>query len=222
MAHTTALSDSTDYGSVYSCDTDEEYDDRIESIYKESSEVSMAPIDNVFPISSYTSLRFCLGDGVGEDGIVASVPMYPKISYRYFGISAPMKRTGELEMRLEGSGGTDLSEFEIRLHQKKSTMSGPDVYSVLCCLTRELVENRLKRPQSVQNIRNIIVLSNRLGIKITKNGDLEYFIDGKRQGIVAEAVYNLGCNISYDPAIYIPPGLTLRITAGGKSLYNMP
>lgn len=71
VAHTTALSDSD---SVYSYDTDAEYDDRMESIYKESNEISVAPVDNVFPISSYTSLRFHLNQyGVGEDGTVAYV-----------------------------------------------------------------------------------------------------------------------------------------------------
>lgn len=47
---------------------------------------------------------------------------------------------------------------------------------------------------------------------------LNFFIDGKSQGIVAEAVYKLGHN---RPSMRVPLGLVLRLTAGSKSISGM-
>jgi hypothetical protein len=205
----------------------------MESIYKERikiSEVSVAPAGNVFPISSYTSLRFRLRDGVGEDGIVANVPKYDIVNSRYtnyFCISTPMKRTGELEMQLEGSGGTDLSQLEILLNRAKSRNYHHSNMSIVCTLTQEAVVISSKKITVTQKTPKIFLLNNRLGMKITRRGTLEFFLNGKSQGVVAEAVYKLGHSISYCPSMRVPPGLSLRLTAGSKfilytSFFGMP
>ena len=187
------------------------------TINEESSEVSVGPVDNISPVSTYTSLRFHLRDGVSEDGVVAYVPKYDIANYKftnYFRISTPIKRTGELEMQVEGSGGTDLSRLEITLNRAKS--GDYHRMSIVCTLTQELVIDYSKGSTPTPKTHNIFLLNNRLGMKITRRGDLEFFIDGMSQGIVAEAAYKLGCNnISYCPSLLGPPGLALRITAGG-------
>ena len=222
MAATTALSDSgTDFDSVYSYDTDAECDERMQSINKVGngdSEASAAPADNIFPISSYISLRFHLSSGVCEDGTIAYVPSkYDSVNSKStnFRTSTPMKRTGELEMQLEGSGA-DLSLLEISLKRTKLTDHDYTNYRYrVCTLTQEAVLNYLKKPASIQKSHYTFALNNRLGIKITRNGALEFFIDGNSRGIVAEAIYKLGHSISYYPSMHVPPGLALRLTAGG-------
>ena len=214
------MSDSeTDY---YSYDTDAEYDKRIQSINEEGSEevlISAVSANNIFPVTSCASLRFRLLDGVSEDGVVAYVPKSDvNSSSTYFSISTPMKRTGELEVQLEGSGGTDLSLLEISLNRRKSRNYHTDYRYRVCTLTQGAVLNYLKQPPSIQESHHIFLLHDRVGIKITRNGAVEMFANGKSQGIVAEAVYKLGHNISYYPVMHVPPGLVLTLTAGGKSL----
>jgi hypothetical protein len=207
---------------------DAEYDDRMQqSINSDSdnSEVSAAPVDNIFPISSYSSLRFNLKDRyvyVDKDGLVAVA----NLNSTYFSISTPIKRTGELEVQLEGSdhgsGDLDLSLFEILLKREKSRDNHTNFTYRSCTITQEAVLNCLKTPASIQKIHKTFLLNNRLGIKITRSGDLEFFIDGKSQGIVAEAVYKLGHDIiSYYPVVRVPyryRRIAVRITAGGKSI----
>ena len=177
----------------------------------------MAPVDSEFPISSYTSLRFRSDNGVGEDGVVACVPRpYHLNSLGHFNISTPMKRTGELEMLLElaeGSVDADISRLEIVLERVKPRLS---MHRIVCVLTQEAVKIHSKKTESTQETRDAILLNNRLGIKITRTGALEVFINGQNQGIVAQDFYKLGCDISYYASMLVPPGLALRLTAGGK------
>ena len=174
MAATTALSDSgTDFDSVYSYDTDAECDERMQSINKVGngdSEASVAPADNIFPISSYISLRFHLRGGVCEDGTIAYVPSkHDSVNSRprstNFRISTPMKRTGELEMQLEGSGA-DLRLLEISLKRTKLTDHNTDYRYRVCTLTQEAVLNYLKKPASIQKSHYTFALNDRLGIKM--------------------------------------------------------
>ena len=209
------MSDSgTEYSSVYSYDTDAEYDEQIPVIQSDDNEE--VPDDTVFPTTCCISLRFCLRDGVRKDGTVTVV--VPAHSFVRFLISTPLKRTGELELQLEGNLGADLSRLEITLSRRNSSNYYQMDRQNYCALTQEAVLNYLKSSSSIQKNHHRFLLHDRIGMKITRNGDLEMFISGKSQGTVAEAIYKLGRNVSYYAVLNVPPGLSLNLTAGGKSL----
>ena len=220
MAHTTTLSDSeTQSSSVYSYDTDEEYDKRMQSVNEEDSEeesISSVPTDNmhVFPTTSSISLRFCIRDDVHEGQTVTGAYTYKR---NIFMVSTPMKRTGELEVQLEGSRGTTCNLLEISLSRRKSSNYYQQFMwrSGTFTLLQGAVLNYLKKPASIQRTHHIFLLYDRVGIKITRSGTLEIFINGRSEGIMADAVYKLGHNISYYPFMRVPGGVVLRLTAGG-------
>ena len=227
MAHTTALSDSgTESSSGYSYDTDAEYDMRMQSVEEEISEevikeefTCSLSDDNIFPTTSATSLRFCLRRNCSEDGLVSNIVTHKST---YFIVSPPLKRTGELEMQLEGNHDTNqLLSFEISLSRRRSSNYYQEKYRFSSCiLARGAVLNYLRRPASIQKNHHMFLVHDRIGINITRSGALEIFINGKSQGIVDEAVYKLGQNVSYYAVMYLPPGFQLKLTAGGKSTFQ--
>lgn len=154
----------------------------------------------------------------------------------------PIKRTGEVELQLEINVGDNPKDIEIglercteRLYRSEVRFSNSTdpLYESSCIFSAYgVVFNSLQRNMST-NINYPqgdckLALSqgvNRIGLKITRDGSLEFFVNGQSQGIAAEAVYKLGRNAIYHPTtvyypiLWLPQGNNKAVLiAGGKIL----
>ena len=84
--------------------------------------------------------------------------------------------------------------------------------------------NYLKHNASVNISYSLSQYVSQIRLKITRDGDLELFVNGQSQGIAAEAVYKLGRTRAHDLAMVYYPMLSLSfesaeamITAGGNA-----
>ena len=222
----------------YSYDIDAEYDINNEK-QKYTEEVDEAGSNDFsdichvrFPSLSCMSLRFLYKT---PDGVTATSPLAgaaPRFRM------TPIKRTGEVELQLEINVGDSPKDIEIglercagRLYSSEAEFSySTDPLHESSCIfsVYGAVFNSLKRNMSM-NInypQGKLMLSQdecRIGLKITRDGALEFFVNGQSQGIAAEAVYKLGRNMVYHPVtlyypiLWLPQGDNKAVlTAGGK------
>ena len=143
-------------------------------------------------------------------------------------ISEPLRRTGEFEVKVEAKGPSTRDGFfgiGIRRRQHRSprplhTLSG-------CCIWQtSAIYNALKNTSSTvsyQTARDLelLIKGDRVGMRITKEGDLEFFINGMSQGIAARDVYKPNKVSKLYPLIKLPAGYTVQITSGGKSTMQL-
>ena len=253
IAETTGLSDSeTDQSSVYSYDRDAEYDidDQIQArpsdrevptardvcIRKEVIESSCT-----FPSLSSTcnSLRFLL-NGYNDPISVSSQirhqsPLFPM---------TPIRRTGEVEIQIEVSTdcytnlkdieiglmrcarGTDLLKFHDKYFHYMPLYECSCTFSVYGTLFNSLKHNAFVNVSYSQDRLALLQDVSRIGLKITRDGALEFFVNGQSLGIAAEEVYKLGwrflgyCSaVDYRPILWLPLGDSKNMAtliAGGK------
>ena len=203
---TTGLSDSeTDQSSIYSYDEDAEYNDQIQSRPSDrempaaggtSDRTHVVESSSTFPSLSSTNLRFLSG--------VVSVISTPLSQSPRFQMT-PLRRTGEVEIQIEMNTryGASLKDIEIGLERcaQRHTDSEDQFLSESSCmfLVCGAVFNSLKRNALVnisyaQDKLSLLQDISRIGLKITRDGALEFFVNGHSLGIAAEAVYKLGWN----------------------------
>ena len=221
VAGTTGLSDSeTDQSSVYSYDRDAEYDyqmqvnpsDRdLEMPTESDGDVGdweeVIESSSTFPSLSSTcnSLRFLLGD---NDSI--SISNQTKHRSPFFRMT-PIRRTGEVEIQIEMSTERDASLKDIEFGLMRSAR-GTEleiyvknfhdiplfecscIFSVYGALFNSLKRNAFVNISYSQDRLALLRDVNRIGLKITKEGALEYFVNGQSLGIAAEEIYKLGLN----------------------------
>ena len=240
IVETTDLCDSdTDQSSIYSYDRDVEFH---EQMLSSDEETPMAGANNdraydssyMFPSSSSVSLRFLYRTG---DGISVISPLKEEVISPRFRI-APLRRTGEVELQIEMKAGASFKDIEIGLERCTKYDTSTNV-QFLCpsdqstessCIFSVCgaVFNNLKRNASVnisysQEKFSLLKGVNQIGLKITRDGALEFFMNGQSQGIAAEAVYKLGRNMVnhpstvYYPILWLPLGNNKTVlTAGGN------
>ena len=217
IGETTALSDS---GSeiltslIYLYDVDAEYDDLMQSYDAVDAHERMA-----FPSLSCTSLRFLSGT---RDGVnILSQPNGPATRFRL----NPLRRTGEFEIE---AAVTSSKDVVIGLERRKSfdyQTVETSTYNESCCtLVCGAVLNYLKRNTSIDISYSHNRFSqsegvNRIGLKITKDGALEFFVNGQSLGIADETAYKLGHKSTYYLMVELSPGNNrAMLTAGGMEI----
>ena len=222
IGETTALSDS---GSevltslLYLYDVDAEYDDSIQS--HDAVDGSLA-YESMFPSLSGTSLRFLSGT---RDGVnILSQPNGPATRFRL----NPIRRTGEFEIE---TAVTNSKDIIVGLERRKSfdyQTVETSTYNESCCmLVCGAVLNYLKRNTSInisysQNRFSWSEGVSRIGLKITRDGALEFFVNGQSLGIADETAYKLGHKSTYYPMVELSPGNNrAMLTAGGTKLYQI-
>ena len=214
---TAGLSDSeTDQSSVYSYDRDAEYDDQMQakpSDREQSTAGDAGDRDEViessgtFPSLSSTcnSLRFL---PIGYD--IISVTNQTEFQCPLFRMT-PIRRTGEVEIQIETSTecGANLKDIEIGLER---SAQGTELelhdrhfhnmplyecsctFSVSGALFNSLKCNAFVNISYSQDRLALLQDISRIGLKITREGALEFFVNGQSLGIAAEGVYKLGLN----------------------------
>ena len=247
VVETTALSDSdTDHSGVYSYDIDAEYDEQVQPSNKE---VYVAEGDGVtayyhesssigfFPSLFSTNLRFLFGSPDGVRIISQLEGVAPRFRM------TPLRRTGEVELQIEMKAGVSSRNVEIGLerctqpsYEDKSYSEAESLYSIdrlyessCTFLLCGAVFNYLKRNASVnisysQDKFSLSQGVNRIGLKITRDGALEFFVNGQSLGIAAQAIYKLGRNTVdhpttfYYPILWLPLGNNkATLIAGGNT-----
>ena len=221
IGETTALSDS---GSeiltslVYLYDVDAEYSSLMQSHDAVDGAQSLS-YENMFPSLPCTSLRFLSGT---RDGV--------NIFSRPSGLAArfrlnPIRRTGEFEIEAVAASSKDII---IGLERRKSfdyqTVESSTYNESCCMLVCGAVLNYLKRNTSI-NIgysQKRFTWSegiSRIGLKITREGALEFFMNGQSLGIADDEAYKLGHKSTYYPMVELSSGNSrAMLTAGGKFL----
>ena len=237
VAGTTGLSDSeTDQSCDYSDDMDAMYDDQIPARTNDGEEA-------------------VAGGGVKAHDIIESSTTFPSLSStnRMFLMKIPgdtsakefslfrtnrLRRTGELELQLELKAGATSNDIEVGLERCMVGGGGHagaiDPIRDSCCtfLASGAVFNYFKR-NALVNInypQDKALLSqgvSRIGLKITRDGALEFFVNGQSLGVAAEAVYKLGLwrlyhvtgMINYYPVLWLPTRCTTTLIAGGNYVY---
>ena len=221
VAGTTGLSNSeTDQSSVYSYDRDAEYDDQMQTRSSDrdlemptesdgdvGDREEVTESDSTFPSlsSTYNSLRFLLK----YDDI--SVTSLTRCQFPFFHMT-PIRRTGEVEIQIETVSTEcylNLKDIEIGLERSAQCPAGLEsaydekfhnipLYECSCIFSLYgALFNSLKRKAFVnisysQNRFALLQDINRIGLKITREGALEFFVNGQNLGIAAEEVYKLG------------------------------
>lgn len=143
-------------------------------------------------------------------------------------VSEPLHRTGEFEFKIEERKGHDIiirdGFFGIGI-QRRQCKSPPPLYTLpgRCIWQTGAIYNTLKNSSSIVGYSNacdldLLVPGDRVGIMITIEGNLEFFVNGKSQGIAAEGVYKVDSYSDLYPLIKLPAGFIVRITAGGEHL----
>ena len=239
VAETTALSDSdTDQSSVYSYDVDAEYDEQVQPSNKEvyvAEGDGVRPLESssTFPSLSSIKLTFLFDT---PDGVSVTSPL--KGHTTRFRMT-PLRRTGEIELQIEMKTGVSSKEFEIGLerctrHKKYNKHEFLHLIDPLhessCTFSLcGAVFNCLKRNASVdisysQDKFSLSQGVSRIGLKITRGGDLEFFVNGQSLGIAAQAIYKLGRNTVdhpttfYYPILWLPLGNNkATLIAGGNT-----
>lgn len=141
-------------------------------------------------------------------------------------VSEPLHRTGEFEFKIEkrkrhniifrdGNFGIGLQRRQCKLPPPLYTTSGR------CVWQTGAIYNALKNSSSTVGYYSardldLLVPGDRVGVMITIEGDLEFFVNGKSQGIAAERVYKVDCHSNLYPLIKLPAGYIVKITAGGE------
>ena len=261
---TTGLSDSeTDQSSIYSYDEDAEHDDQIQSRPSDrempaaggtSDRTHVVESSSTFPSLSSTNLRFL--SGVVN---VISEPISQSPRFRM----TPLRRTGEVEILIQMNTrcGASLKDIEIGLercaqwradsknrllHASQCLSESSCMFLVCGAVFNSLKCNALVNISYAQDKLSLLQEISRIGLKITRDGALEFFVNGHSLGIAAEAVYKLGWNktirhtrerifyksdlsdeqhkpviyspiVDYYPVLWLPPGENeATLIAGGK------
>ena len=225
VAEITALSDSdTDQSSVYSYDVDAEYDEQVQPSNKE---VYVAEGDGVRPLessSTFPSLSSIKLTFLFETPDCVSVASPLEGCATRFRMT-PLRRTGEVELQIEMEAGVSSKDIEIglercahKIHIIYEFLHSIDPLRESSC-TFSLcgaVFNCLKRNASVdisysQDKFSLSQGVSRIGLKITRGGDLEFFMNGQSLGIAAQAIYKLGRNTVHHPTTFYYPILWLPL-----------
>ena len=138
----------------------------------------------------------------------------------------PMHRTGEFEIMVEARGPNMRDGFlgiGIRRRQHKS----PKLHNTFtgnCIWEMSAIINALKTIPSTtayEQARDLelLIKGDRVGMKITEEGDLEFFINGQSQGVAATNVYKPSNRYELYPLVKLPAGYVVRITAGGENVH---
>ena len=206
----------------YSYDTDAEYDEQEQKL---TEEVDHEAGDNDFRTHDRCCIQFPSSSSLGlgflyksPDSVTAISPLAGVVPrFRM----TPIRRTGEVELQLEMNVGDSPKDIEIGLEQCTGTLFSSEgefshaatdpLYESFCIFSVcGAVFNSLKRNMSMninypQGKLSLSQSVNRIGLKITRDGALEFFVNGQSQGIAAEAVYKLGRNMAYHPTtVYYP------------------
>ena len=65
----------------------------------------------------------------------------------------------------------------------------------------------------------LLIKGDRVGMKITQESDLEFFINGLSQGVAASNVYRPSNGYELYPLVKLPAGYAVQITAGGENMH---
>lgn len=138
--------------------------------------------------------------------------------------SKPLYRTGEFEIKIEACKRPIIRDgfFGIGIRRRQHDLPHPLYTLPGCCIWQTgAIYNALKNVPSTfryHTARDLELLTpgDRVGMTITKYGDLEFFINGKSQGIAAEGVYKSNEHSDLYPLVKLPAGYTVHITAGGE------
>ena len=193
-----------------------------------------------FPSSSSDSMavRFLYKS---PDGITAVSPL-AGVAPRFR--MTPIRRTGEVELQLEINVGDSPKDIEIGLERSterlyrsevKFSNSTDPLYESSCIFSAYgVVFNSLQRNMSTNinypqgNCKFTLSQGvSRIGLKITRDGALEFFVNGQSQGIAAEAVYKLGRNAVYHPTtvyypvLWLPQGNNKAVLIAGGNNNNI-
>ena len=136
----------------------------------------------------------------------------------------PLHRTGEFEIKVEVKGpSTRDGFFGIGIRRRQHSSPGPLYTLSGCCIWQTgAIYNSLKKAPTTttyQTARDLelLIKGDRVGMRITREGDLEFFVNGRSQGVAAHGVYKPSDSSDLYPLIKLPAGYTVRITAGGKN-----
>jgi hypothetical protein len=223
----------------YSNDLDAEY----MTLYDEQKQKPTEEVDAAgnsdryciqFPSSSSMGVRFLYKS---PDGVTATSPL-AGVAPRFR--MTPIKRTGEIELQLEINVGDSPKDIEIglerctgRLYRSEFSYSTDPLYESSCIFSvYGAVFNSLERNMSMninypQGKPALSQGVSRIGLKITREGALEFFVNGQSQGIAAEAVYKLGRNLVYHPTtvyypmLWLPQGCNKAVLIAGGNSYSI-
>ena len=227
VGETTVLSDS---GSeiltslIYLYDVDAEYESLTWSHDAVDGALAYEDLPAAFPSLSCTSLRFLSGT---RDGVnVFSQPNGYDEATRFR--LNPIRRTGEFEIEAAVKSSKDVV---IGLERRKSfdyQTVETSTYNESCCsLVCGAVLNYLKRNTSIDISYSHNRFSQsegviRIGLKITRDGALEFFVNGQSLGIADETAYKLGHKSTYYPMVELSPGNNrAMLTAGGMYIVEI-
>ena len=241
VVETTAWSDS-ETSSVYSNDRDVEYQEQLQPSDEEvhAAEADYDSSYTMFPSSSSVNLRFLYRT---PDGISIISPQKEEGISPRFRIT-PLRRTGEVELQIEMKAGASFKDIEIGLERcTKHTLDESstsvqflypsDQFTESSCIFSicGAVFNYLKRNSSVdisysQDKFSLLKGVNQIGLKLTRDGALEFFMNGQSQGIAAEGVYKLGRNVFnhpstvYYPMLWLPFGNNKAVLIAGGNVHE--
>ena len=211
---------SSDESSQYSSsvDSDAEYDEQ-ESLPADLSN------EHSFPCTICRQLKWHPGTdlALSDDCLVVHAHATSKGEAH---ILQPMHRTGEFEIIIETRGPNTRDGFlgiGIRRRQRKS----PKLFNTFngnCIWETGAIVNALEKIPSTTGYKQardleLLIKGDRVGMKITQEGDLEFFINGVSQGVAASNVYKPSNRYELYPLVKLPAGYAARITAGGKTMH---
>lgn len=140
----------------------------------------------------------------------------------------PLQRTGEFEIIVEARGpNTQVGFVGIGIGRRHRKSPHPLNTITGCCIWQtSAILNALKKSLSTAGYEQardleLLIKGDRVGLKITEEGDLEFFINGQSQGVAATDVYKPSNRCELYPLVRLPAGYAVRITAGGKNIMNI-
>ena len=172
-----------------------------------------------FPSSSTISLTF-LYETADNVSVVS-----PMIGESPWFRMIPLRRTGEAELQIDMTkSGFSSKDIEIGLERCIQGTGRVDPLATKTWFVRAhqyecesscifsacgAVFNSMKRNMSVNISYSQGKLStsqdiSQIGLKITRDGALEFFVNGQSLGIAAEEVYKLGWSVLHQTTIYYP------------------